>query len=465
MEFAPAKSGIRMWPLVMLIIGAIDSIRNLPATAMFGTSLIFFFVTSAIIFLLPAGLVSAELSAAYPQKAGIYHWAKLAFGEKTAMLAIWLQWINTMVWFPSILCFLAGTAAYVFNPELAGNKIYLVCMILTIFWTMTIINLKGIHTSVKFANSCALLGMVIPMVLIISLALLWKLLGKPAQIHFTTESLLPTLSHIDNWISLTAIMTSFLGIELATVHIKEVNEPHTTFPRALLASVAIILITMILGSLSIAIVLPPDKINLVDGVMQAFTAFFMSYHLGWCIPFITTTLLVGSLGNMTSWVISPAKGLLQAAKSGYLPKFLSKENEHGVASNLLITQAILVSIVCMAFIFMPSVNGSYWLLSALSTELYMCMYLIMFTAGIILKIRARTKVNAFQIPFGKIGTVVVCALGLVGCLVTLVVGFFPPAGVNVGDPHTYKWIFLNGIILMISPVTLFFAYGKYCRKS
>jgi len=75
-------TGLSVFALVMLITVAIDSIRNLPATALFGSSLIFFFIFSAIVFLIPAALVSAELSSSWTQKSGIYHWTKLAFGEK-----------------------------------------------------------------------------------------------------------------------------------------------------------------------------------------------------------------------------------------------------------------------------------------------------------------------------------------------------------------------------------------------
>ncbi len=44
---------ISTFALVLLITGAIDSIRNLPTTALFGSSLIFFFILSAIVFLIP----------------------------------------------------------------------------------------------------------------------------------------------------------------------------------------------------------------------------------------------------------------------------------------------------------------------------------------------------------------------------------------------------------------------------
>ena len=52
--------------------------------------------------------------------------------------------------------------------------------------------------------------------------------------------------------------------------------------------------------------------------------------------------------------------------------------EHGVAANLLITQAVIVSFICLAFLLMPSISGSYWLLTALNIQLYMIMYVMMF---------------------------------------------------------------------------------------
>lgn len=447
--------GLTTIPLTLLITGAIDSVRNLPATALFGSSLVFFFVLGALVFLIPTAIISAELSASSPEKSGIYHWVSGALGSKAGMFAAWLQWINTMVWFPTILSFIAGTATYFIDPNLAQNKSYLVCIILSLFWSMTAINLKGFHTSAKLANTCTFFGMILPMVLIIGLALLWVITSKPLQIHFTAESMLPSFSHGENWISLTAVIASYLGIELATVHIKEVHEPHATFPRALLLSVFMILVTMILGSLAIAMVVPREQINLVAGVMQAFSNFFAAYHLSWLIPVITGMLLIGSIGNMVSWLISPAKSLLFAAEDGYLPAFFAKKNRHGVAGNLLITQAVVVSLVCLAFLLMPSVNGSYWLLTDLSTQLYILMYVLMFiTAWHIKKKLGKNHI----MPGGKVGIALICILGLIGCAITLAVGFIPPAGIDVGGTLHYAGIFSGGIIAMILPVGLCYLY-------
>ena len=76
----------------------------------------------------------------------------------------------------------------------------------------------------------------------------------------------------------------------------------------------------------------------------------------------------GSIGTMINWLISPAKGLLHAAEFGFLPAFFTRKNKAGVASNILLAQACLVSLVFLVFLLEPSINGFYWFLqrSALS---------------------------------------------------------------------------------------------------
>ncbi len=251
-------------------------------------------------------------------------------------------------------------------------------------------------------------------------------------------------------------MASFLGMELAAVHVNDIHNPQKTFPKALYYSVIFILATMILGSLAIAIVLPANQINLVSGTMQAFSNFLAAYHLQWALPIITIMIYIGSFGSVINWIISPAKGLLQAGQDGYLPKFLQQENKHGVASNLLILQAILVSVMCVAFLLMPSVNGSYWLLTALSTQLYIMMYVLLFAAALYLRYKHADQPRPFAIPGGITGMWLVVIAGLIGCVITLIVGFFPPDGINVGGALHYEIVFSLGIIFMIAPVLLLY---------
>lgn len=451
--------------LVLLITGAIDSIRNLPTTALFGTELLFFFVLSAILFLIPVALIAAELSSTWSDEGGgIYHWIYLAYGKNLAFFGIWLQWVNTLVWYPTILSFIAGTLAYFINPQLAENKSYLIITIVATFWGLTLINLRGLKTSARFASICTIFGMIIPMILIIALALIWIIKGHPIQLHFTKDNLLPALEKPHSWVSLTAMMTAFLGMELAAVHVKQVKNPQKNFPKAMLLSVILILSTMIFGSLAIAFVLPQKQIHLVDGVMQAFQSFFKTYHLSYLMPLIISMLLIGSLGGMVNWVISPAKGLLRAAKHGFLPKYFTTTNKHGVASKILILQAVVVTVLASLFLLLPSINSIYWLFTDLSTELYMMMYVLMFLAAMRLKHQYQEKERPFQVPYGKPGYYLTCLLGLLGCAITLIVGFFTPE-VTLNTPlKHYSLMFTLCLIVMLLPAQILYLYKRHKDK-
>lgn len=463
MQLNQVTRNLGLFLLIMLITGSIDSVRNLPATALFGSSLVFYFIFSAIVFLIPAGLVSAELSSAWTEHGGIYDWVRMAFGEKVALIAIWLQWINTLVWFPTILSFIAGAIAFLIDPQLAEHKDYLITVILVIFWGLTFLNFKGIHSSASFAGICGLLGMILPMAVLIIFGITWMLQGKALQVSFTWQAMLPHFAHSNSWISLTAIMTSFLGMELATVHVRNVVNAQKVFPRALIISVILILFTMIFGSLAIAIILPHDQISLVDGVMRAFQGYLGSSHMTWIVPVLTLLLFIGALGSMVNWIISPAKGMLRAAQHGYLPPFFAKENARGVPARMLLLQAVIVTLVCLAFLLMPSVNGSYWLLTSLSTQLYMIMYLFMFVAALRLRYKYKLQPRPFKIPGGTFGMWLTVLLGLFGCVVTLIVGFFPPDTIDVGGKIHYEIVFSAGIVGMIAPVVLLYAYKRFHR--
>ncbi|MDX2346487.1 MAG: APC family permease, partial [Legionella sp.] len=416
-----SHSKISTFALVLLITGAIDSIRNLPATALFGSTLIFFFLFAAIVFLIPIALISAELASTWSEEeGGVYSWVKHAFGDTMAFFTIWLQWINTLVWYPTILSFIAGTLAYLINPELAQNKAYLISVILITFWSLTFVGLRGLRASAAFASFCAIVGMILPMGIMIVLAIIWIIQGHPLAIDLSPKNLIPHWGNPQSWASLTAIVTAFLGMELAAVHVRNVKNPQKNYPRAMLFSVLLILSTMILGSLAIAIVLPQDNIGLVQGVMQAFTHFFEAYHLEKFMPVMIIMLLLGSLGGMVNWIISPAKGLLLAANQGFLPPWLYRLNKHGVASRILLLQACLVTVLCTGFFLLPSVNAIYWLFTALSTELYLVMYVLLFIAAIYLKHKFKDKPRHFSVPGGKIGYYFTCALGLFGCVISLI---------------------------------------------
>lgn len=449
-----------VFSLAMITAVSVDSVRNLPATALFGSSLIFFFVLGALFFLLPSALVAAELSSTSTEPGGIYVWVKNAFGARTGVFAIWLQWIENVIWYPTILSFVAGTIGYLIAPQLAESRWFLISVILVAFWGATIINLLGIKSSALFSNFCAITGLLLPMSLIIGLGVTWLISGRPLQIHFAPNDLLPRLDDSQVWVALTGIMLSFCGMEIATVHAHDVEDPQKSYPRAMLLATAIIVLTLVCGALAIALVLPQKEISLVAGIMQAFHAFFSEYHITWVLPFIALTLVIGGMGSVSNWIIAPTRGLLLAAKDGYLPHYFSRENRFAAPKVLLIYQALIVTLISLIFLFMPSINASYWLLTALAAQLYMLMYLLMFAAAIRLRYSQADRRHGFMIPGGKWGIWVVSVAGLIGSAATFVIGFVPPANIQIGGIFYYESLLIIGLLVMSMPPFLIYYWNR-----
>ena len=455
------RSSLGVFSLAMITVGSVDSIRNLPATALFGSSLILFFILGVIFFLLPSALISAELASTSKVDGGVYTWVKQAFGFQFGFLAIWFQWIENIIWYPTILSFIAGTISYLVSPILAQSKIFLVAIILCTFWGATIVNLLGIKSSVRFSNFCALSGLLFPMTLIIALGIVWLFLGKPLQISFRFQDLLPHMAS-GMWIALTGVMMSLCGVEIATVHTYNVKEPQKAYPRAMLIATLIIMFTLIYGSLSISIVLPKENISLVTGIIQTFDAFFSVYHLHAILPAIAIMLIIGGIGGINNWIIAPTCGLLYALHDWKISQPLLHENRFGAPSMLLLLQAVIVSIVTLTFLLFPSINASYWFLTALASQLYTFMYILMFIAAIRLRYKDNyQRRQGFLIPGGQGGIWIVAMVGLIGSITTLIIGFIPPNQILVESTLYYETLLITGLLIMsLLPFLIYFITRK-----
>lgn len=450
--------------LVLLITVSIDSVRNLPSTALFGPPLIFLYLVSSLFLLIPGSIAASELAYAWPEKGGIYQWVTLGLGKRIGFMAVWGQWINTLVWFPTILSFVAGSVAYLIEPNLANNSHFMVAGTLIFCWLLTMISLFGFKISSRFAVYCSLFGLILPMGFIIVLAIIWMATGKPLQVHFSSQSIIPSFHSLNDWFSLVAIMTSFEGFELVAVHMANLKDPKRNYPKAMFFSVILILFTMVMGSLAIAIVIPSNSIVFVQGVAQAFGAFLDTYHLQALLPILVILMIFGNLGEMINWLAAPARGMFQASDDGFLTQGFRRPNRFGAEKNVLILQAVIVSVISLVFLLIPTINGAYWFLTNLSVEIYMLVYLLLFIAAIIIEFKHPKRDYLYGVfQRNRWLLLGVYAMGVIGCIVTLVIGAIAPTNINIGSVSFYQMLFWVGIVICMLPILPLYYY-QY-RKS
>lgn len=436
--------------LVMLNVAAVMSLRGLPMIADTGLTMVFYLLFATVLFLIPCSLVSAELATGWPGPGGVYRWVKVAFGARWGFVAIWLQWIQNVVWYPMVLVFAASGLAYLFEqPQLTTHRWYNAVVVIVVYWVATLVTFRGLRIAGIVTTLGAIGGTLIPGLLLVGLGLCWVFAGHSFASLTAHSHFLPSLSHFSNIAFLAGILLLFAGMEVGSVHVHELSKPKQQYPRAVFIAAAVIFVVFSLGSIAVGIVIPRAKISLTAGLMQAFSDMLTQYHLTWLLPILGVLLAFGAIAGVMAWISGPSKGLLATAKNGEIPPFLAHTNKRNVQTHILLIQAMIVTALTSLFFVMKSISAAFFLLTAITITLYLVMYLLMFAAAIRLRYSHPEVPRAYKIPGGNWGMWMVAGIAWLGVLFAFVIAFFPPARLEIGTPVLYVGMVVAGLIVFI----------------
>jgi amino acid transporter len=210
-------------------------------------------------------------------------------------------------------------------------------------------------------------------------------------------------------------------------------------------AVVLVLLIFILPALAISWVVPADELSLTAGVMQAFDAVFANFGVQWLTPILGLMLIAASLGGMLTWLAGPSKGLLLISREeGYLPPFLQRLNRHGIQQNILVCQGIITTFIALLYAFIPDVSSAYWILSVITTQVYLIVYLLMFVAALRLRKSQPDHPRGFRAPVMGL----MCVTGFAASAAAMLIGFVPPSQFGDGSPLTYLLIVGGGLVIV-----------------
>jgi amino acid transporter len=432
--------------LALVLLSAMDSIRNLPSSATFGWAAVFFYVIAVVAYLIPVAFTSAELATAWPEEGGIYAWVREAFGSRWGFLAVWCDWSENLAWFPTVLLFLATTAAYVIDPDLSSNRAFLVVAMLGIFWGATIAALAGASRVAHWIGRLVIVGTAVPTILIIGLGGWWLASDKPSQIPYSSGAIIPEWEGLGSLVYIAGIVVAFAGMEIGGYYARQVRNQRKVYPAAVGLAGIVVATLSILGSLAIAVVVPKSDISLSGGVMQALTVFFDDLGISWAIRPVGLLVIVGVIGSLVSWVIGPAMGMQRVGAEGGISPWWARTNGRGSPVSVLVLQALIGTVLSLLLLFVDSINTYYWMLTALVAQTFLVMYLLMYAALIHLRRTQPDTPRPFKIPGGTVGLVVVVGIGIVGSIFTFVLGFVPASHLGVEGTVLYVLAMVLGIV-------------------
>lgn len=453
-----------MMSMAIMMVTTVLSLRGLASQAEYGYTSIFWYVLSALLFLIPFSLVCAELGSTYTKSGGLFRWCAEAFGARWGWTAMYLEWMTVVIWFPSVLMFGAVSLAYVFWPEtfdqhLASNVIYTLIIVLAVYWLSTFNCFRGLKSANKLSTYGGLFGTIIPGAILIILGIVYVCTGGENFIP-TDHPFWPDFSKYSTIVLAASIFLFYGGMEMQGVHVNQMQNPERTFPKAALIAVVIILAVFIFGTLAIGFVMPEKDINLLQSLLVAYNRLWAHLGCPWLGNVIALFVTFGVIGQVSVIIAGPSTGILAVGRSGYLPRSLQKCNKNGVQTYILWIQGIIVTILALVLVVLPSVQSAYQILSQMATIIYLLLVIIIYCAFFRLRKTEPNVKRGYRVPGGKFGQWFVTLLGVIGAGAAMILSFFPPGQISTGNPIVYIGILLVGTIILFSIPFIVYAKRK-----
>ncbi len=450
--------------LAIMNVTAVVSLRGLAAESVYGLSSAIYYLFAAIVFLIPTALVAAELAAMYSDKqGGVFRWVGEAMGARMGFLAIWIQWIQSTIWYPTVLTFGAVSIAFIgmdqtHDMALASNKVFTLIVVLAIYWVATFIALKGLSWVGKVSKWGGIIGTIIPAALLIIMGIAYLATGGHNNMDMS-QGFFPDLSKFDNLVLASGIFLFYAGREMMGVHVMEVDNPSRNYPKAIILGALITVLIFVFGTFALGFIIPAKEVNLTQSLLVGFDNYLAYFKMSWASPIIAIALMFGVLAGVLTWVSGPSKGIFAVGKAGYLPPFFQKENSNGVQRNILILQGVIVTLLSLLFVVMPSVQSFYQILSQLTALLYLVMYMLMFLSAIVLRYRRSSKERPFRLG-GNATMWIISGVGFLGSLLAFVLSFIPPGQITVGSKTMWYAVLVIGCVVVVVIPLIIYALRK-----
>ncbi len=209
-----------------------------------------------------------------------------------------------------------------------------------------------------------LVGTIIPGFFLIAIASA-SIFSPTNQSRFLLTEARPqfrTSSTPKQWMLLAGMMVSLAGMEMSSVHVTNMKNPTSAFPRAIfLASLIIPFFFSIFGALSVALVVPGTQLSMSAGVCQSFETmlksswFFMVHSYPCCFSGLRCSRFHRNVDERT--LPGPT---LEVAQEGYLPpKYWQTRNSFGMQTSILILQTGCATFLALSVLVMPSVSDAF----------------------------------------------------------------------------------------------------------
>ena len=411
-----------LWQVILSVICVVFTIEAAaPASAM-GNVQFFWWIFLIITFLLPYGLVVAELGCAFDSEGGLYDWVRLGLGDKWGARCSWCYWVNFPLWVASIACMFPSIINAVWGIEFSLGAKLIVELIFV--WGVTIMATHPVAESDWVMDGGALIKVAIT--LVVGGVGIWFAMNNGFANDMSPATFVPQLGDTNSLTYLSIILFNFMGFEVVATFASTMKNPSRDIPKAVIAGGIAIAAIYIICSIGISAAVPTSQLSLDSGIVDAVAA--MAGASSPLTMVVGVAFLVTLFANMICWSFGVNSVASYAARHGNMPKpFALLSKKTGMPNGSALINGCLASAVLLLQVPLGEGSDVFWVFFSMNVVFLLMSYIPMFPAFWRLR-KYDDRPRVFRAPFEGKALAVALAIPVVELVLSIVATIVPLNG-------------------------------------
>src|SRR5437868_145817 len=426
------KKSLFRFDMIFFTVCAIVALDTIGQSSSYGAQAIFWLVVSGLTFLIPYGLITAELGAAFPTEGATYDWVRLAYGHFWGAIVSVLYWLSNPIWLGGTLTATSIAALdALWGTKLGGNIVPELIVGFFFIWIAVGMNIL----SLRYMKWAPNLGAIIRILLIILCAVVAIGNGIGTGFKGSLSGFFPPLDSSFPVVLigvLSVIVFQWIGFELQTNASEEMDNPQRDIPRAVYASGVISFLGYAIPILGVVLILSSDQLSNVSGFVSAYQFGSATVFGDALAPFFNHLAALAFvfvlLSSGTTWLMGSDRLMAIGALAGSGPKqlgYFSARFGTPIVVNIL---SGIIATLFMAITFFVTGGGLHGYFAAvlglvISTTTF--SYILIFPALITLRRKYPNVRRPFVVPGGMAGAMLCVVLAVFWVAAATVFSLWP----------------------------------------
>ncbi len=391
------KKKFRLTDAVLAVICVVFVAEAAAPVAAIGNSQYFWWIFMILAFLLPYGLISAELGTTYDGEGGLYDWVSKAYGRRMGSRTAWYYWINFPLWMASLAVMFPDIISICTGAEISTWLSVLIQ--LAFVWIVVIISFFPVSDSAWILNASACIKLLLAAG--IGILGIYTAITKGVANEYTLRSLLPSFD-LGSLSYISVIIFNFLGFEVICTYAPDMENPKKQIPTAIITGGIVIALIYIFSAFGIGVAIPTDEISTSSGLIDSFSLLLSGNRMAGMLLIVVSVLFLLTLfGNMISWSLGVNSVAAYAADNGDLPAYFSRRrSSNNMPTGAAMMNGYVASGIVILGALMPE-SDLFWSFFALNLVTLLASYIMMFPSFLRLRERDGGTPRPFRVPGGK----------------------------------------------------------------